>query len=78
MLVESSVVVIFYVIFLMCYAVIINYSLFWNIFFPIKRKQGVRNCFKPLISPLFTAVFRLKSEQNEKKIILTLIITLDN
>ena len=24
--------------------------MFWN-FFPIKRKQGVKNCFKPLIGP---------------------------
>ena len=32
------------------------------------RKQGVKNCFKPLILPLFTTVaFRLKSEQKEKE-----------
>ena len=39
-----------------------------KIFFPIKRKQGVNNCFKPLISPVFTTVVsRLKSEQKEKE-----------
>ena len=37
-------------------------------FFPIKRKQGVNNCFKPLISSVFTtAASRLKSEQKEKE-----------
>ena len=51
----------------MCYAVIINYY-FRNLFFPIKRKQGVNNCFKPLILSVFTTVAsRLKSEQKEKK-----------
>ena len=36
-------------------------------FFPIKGKQGVNNCFKPLISTVFTTVAsRLKSEQKEK------------
>ena len=35
--------------------------------FPIKGKQGVNNCFKPLISTVFTTVAsRLKSEQKEK------------
>ena len=51
----------------MHYAVII--LIFWkkNIF-PIKRKQGVNNYFKPLISSVFTTVAsRLKSEQNEKE-----------
>ena len=67
LLVESSVIVIFYSIFLMRYAVIINYY-FGNFFFPIKRKEGVSNCFKPLISSVFTTVAsRLKSEQNEKE-----------
>ena len=37
-------------------------------FFPVKRKQGVNNCFKPLILSIFTtADFRLKSEQKEKE-----------
>ena len=65
LLVENLVIVIFYVIFFMCYAVIVNY--FGKIFFPIKRKQWVHNCFKPLISSAFTSVVsRLKSEQKEK------------
>ena len=35
---------------------------------PIKRKQGVNNCFEPLISSVFTTVTsRLKSEQREKE-----------
>ena len=47
--------------FLMCYAVIIILD-----FFFIKRKQGVNNCLKPLISSVFTTVAsRLKSEQKE-------------
>ena len=51
----------------MRYAVIILIILEKNIF-PIKRKQGVNNCFKPLISSVFTtAASRLKSEQNEKE-----------
>ena len=49
LLVENSVIVIFYVIFLMRYAVIINYFEKKK-FFPIKTNQGVNNCFKPLIS----------------------------
>ena len=37
-------------------------------FFQIKRKRGVNNCFKPLISSVFTTVAsRLKSEQKEKE-----------
>ena len=37
-------------------------------FFPVKRKQGVNNCFKPLILSVFTTVAsRLKSEQKEKE-----------
>ena len=53
-------------IFLMHYAVII--IILEKNFFPIKRKQGVNNCFKPLISPAFTTVVsRLKSEQKEKE-----------
>ena len=36
--------------------------------FPIKRKLGVNNCFKPLIVSNFTTVAsRLKSEQKEKE-----------
>ena len=66
LLVESLVIIIFYMIFLMCYAVIINY--FGKKTFPIKRKQGVNNCFKPLILSVFTTVAsRLKSEQKEKE-----------
>ena len=39
-----------------------------DFFFPIKRKQGVNNCFKPLILFVFTTVAsRLKSEQKEKE-----------
>ena len=39
--VKSSLIVIFYVIFLMRYAVIINYYLFWkNIFFQLKENKG--------------------------------------
>ena len=53
-------------VFLMHYAVIINYFGKKN-FFPIKKKQGVNNCFKPLILSVFTNVAsRLKSEQKEK------------
>ena len=61
LLLESSVTVIFNVILLMRYAVIIN-------FFPSKRKHGVNNCFKPLISSVFiTVASKLKSEQKEKE-----------
>ena len=50
----------------MRYAVIINY--FGKNFFPIKRKQGVNNCFKPLISSVFaTVASKLISEQKEKE-----------
>ena len=42
LLVESSVIVISYVIFLMQYAVIINY---FGIFFPLKRKKGGKKLF---------------------------------
>ena len=49
----------------MPYAVIINY-LGKNSFFPIKRKQGVNYCFKPLILSVFTTVAsRLKSDHRE-------------
>ena len=48
----------------MRYAVII----ILEFFFPIKRKQGVNNCFKPLISSVFTTVAsRLISEQKGKE-----------
>ena len=48
----------------MRYAVII----ILDFFFLITRKQGVNNCFKPLISSVFTTVAsRLKSEQKEKE-----------
>ena len=58
-----------------CAVIIINY--FGKIFFPINRKQGVNNCFKPLISSVFTTVAsRLKSEHKEKeKLILKLNTT---
>ena len=37
-------------------------------YFLIKRKQGVNNCFRPLISSVFTTVAsRLKSEQKGKE-----------
>ena len=50
----------------MRYAVIINY--FGKRFFSIKRKQVVNNCFKPLLSSVFTIVAsRLKLEQKEKE-----------
>ena len=50
----------------MRYAVIINY--FGKKDFPIKRKQAVNNCFKPLIVPAFTAAASiLKSEHKEKE-----------
>ena len=55
----------------MRYTVIINYELFWKFFFPVKRKQGVNNCFKSVISfallLLSFAASRLKSEQKEKE-----------
>ena len=64
LLAESSVIVIFYMIFF--YVLCSNYY-FVNFFFSIKRKQGISNCFKPLISSVFTTVAsRLKSEQKEK------------
>ena len=51
----------------MRYAVIINYFGKKN-FFPIKRKQGINNCFKPAISSVFvTVASRIKSEQEEKE-----------
>ena len=57
----------FFVIFLMCYAIIINYY-FEKKKFPIKRKQGINNCFKPLISSIFTTVAsQIKSVQKEKE-----------
>ena len=42
---------------------------FWKkTFFPIKKKQGVNNWFKPLISSVFTTVAStLKLEQKEKE-----------
>ena len=50
----------------MRYAVIINY--YGKNFFPFKGKQGVNNCFKPLILSVFTTVAsRLKSEQKENE-----------
>ena len=55
---ESLVIVTFYAIFLMRYGVI----------FPIKRKQRVNNCFKPLISSVFTtAASRLELEKEKEK-----------
>ena len=51
--------------FFLCYAVII--ILLEKKCFPIKRKQGVNNCFKPLILSVFTTVAsRLKSERKGK------------
>ena len=65
LLVEGSVIVIFYVIFLMCSAVIIYY--FGKIFFPINRKQGVNNCFKSLISSVFTTVKIISGEKKRER-----------
>ena len=66
LLVASSAILTFYVIFLMRYAVVI--ILEKKFFFPIKRKQGVNNSFKSLISSDFTPVGpRLKSEQKGKE-----------
>ena len=65
LLVESSVIVIFHMNFLMHCVVIINYL---GIFFIKLKKIGVNNCFKPLISFVVTTVAsRLKSEQKEKE-----------
>ena len=47
-----------------------NYQLIFEKknFFPIKRKQELNNCFKPLILSTFTtAESRLKSDQKEKE-----------
>ena len=45
-----------------------NYYYFEKKKFPIKRKQGVNNCFKPLISSIFTTVAsQIKSVQKEKE-----------
>ena len=67
LLVESSVIVIFYVIFLIRYAVIINYY-FAKKKFQIKRKQVANNCFKLLISSAFTTVtLRLKSDKKKRE-----------
>ena len=64
-LVGSLVIVIFYMIFLMHHAVVINLK---KKIFLIKRKQGVNNCFKPLISSVFTTVVsRSKFEQKKEK-----------
>ena len=53
-----------------CDALCGNYELlFWkkDFFFHL-RENGVNNCFKPLISSVFTAAAsRLKSEQKEKE-----------
>ena len=49
----------------MHYAVII---IILEIFFPLKRKQGVNIWFEPVILPVFaTVASRLKSEQKEKE-----------
>ena len=56
LLVESSVMVIFY-------ALCGNYYSFGT-FFSNQEKAGVKNCFKPLILSVFTiAASRLKSEK---------------
>ena len=49
----------------MCSAVIIYY--FGKIFFPIKRKQGVNNCFKSLISSVFTTVKIISKRERERE-----------
>ena len=56
----------------MRYVVTINYN-YIEKFFSNYEKTGGKHCFKPLISFVFTTVAaRLKSEQKEKKKILTL------
>ena len=67
LLVENSVIVIFYVIFWCAMRKLLITNYFGKkFFFPIKRTQGVNNCFKLLISFVFTtAVSRLN--QNKKK-----------
>ena len=63
LLVESSVIVTFYMIFLCG-----NYYYFLKFFFLTKRKQGVHNSFKPLISSVFNTIASgLKSNQKEKE-----------
>ena len=63
LLVESSIIAIFYMIFLMHYAVIINYF-GKKFFFTITTKQEVNNCLKPVFT---TVASRLKSVQKEKE-----------
>ena len=45
-----------------------NYSLFSkkNFFFPIKKKQRVNNCFKPLILSVFYCYFQIKIRTKRK------------
>ena len=63
-LVENLFIVILYMIFLIPYEVIICY--FGKNFFPIMRKQGLKNCLS-LCFHVFTITSRLKSEQKEKE-----------
>ena len=45
-----------------------HYAVIIIIIFAIKQKQGVNDCFQPLILSVFTVVAsRLKSEQKEKE-----------
>ena len=54
----------------MRYAVVFNY--YFGFVFQIKGKQGVNNCFKSLISSVFTTVaIRLKSEQKDKETLIS-------
>ena len=60
----------------MRYAVVFNYY-FGFFFFQIKGKQGVNNCFKSLISSVFTTVaIRLKSEQKDKETLISKLNTI--
>ena len=39
-----------------------------KLFFPIKRKKGVNDCFKTVVSSVLTTIAsRLKSEQKKRK-----------
>ena len=61
LLVEYSVIVIFHVIFFMCCVLIILEKKIQSI------ENGVNNCFKPLISSVYTTIAsRLNSKQKEK------------
>ena len=62
LLLVESLVIIFYVIFLMGHAV-----LFWKKKIAIKRKQGVNNCFKPVILAVCYCCFQIKIRTKRKE-----------